>query len=178
MDPIIKRPVDLRAAEPLKSSDLLIVSQYIQGTHKIRKTTVGAIKDIVVASFPNDPTGNGGGGGGGGGLIVDETTVNIRVENQFIQWQFQGGPWYNLISLANLRSSLVPQISFFEGDGEQLEFGPLPGLSSVNPNKCAVVIGGVVQKPTVSYTLSLENGGKIIFDEAPPEGIDITVQPY
>jgi hypothetical protein len=179
MDPIIKRPVDLRPADPLKSSDLLIVSQYIQGTHKIRKTTVGAIKDIVVAGFPNDPTGGGGGGGGGGGqIIVDETTVNIRVENEFIQWQFEGGEWYNLISLATLRSSLVPQISFFEGDGEQLEFGPVPGLSSVNPNKCLVIIGGVSQQPTVSYTLSLSSGGKVIFDEAPPDGIYISVQPY
>jgi hypothetical protein len=38
MDPIIKRIPDLRPAEPLRSSDLLIVSQYIQGVNRVRKT--------------------------------------------------------------------------------------------------------------------------------------------
>jgi len=176
MDPEIRRIPDLRPADPLKSSDLLIVSQYIRGAHKLRKTTVGAIKNVVIAGFPNDPT--AGGGGGGGQEPLAEDSVRIRIENDFIQWQIQDGPWYNLISLASLRSSLIPQVSFFEGDGEQLEFGPIAGLNSDDPNRCAVVIGGVVQQPTVSYTLSLNNGGKIIFSEAPPDNINISVQPY
>jgi hypothetical protein len=171
MDPIIKRIADLRPAEPLKTSDLLIVSQYIQGTSKVRRTTVGAIRDIVAAGIKGAPS-------GGGGSTVDPDKVKIRIDNGIIQWQPQDGPWYNLISLANLRSALVPQISFFDGDGVKLEFGPVPGLSSIDPNKCLVVVGGVVQQPTYSYTLNLSDGGKVIFDEAPPKNVKISVQPY
>lgn len=173
MDPIIKRIPDLRPADPLKSSDLLIVSQYVQGANKVRRTTVGAIKKAIIADFPNDPTG----GGGGTNLVVDENTVSVRINNEFIQWSFQDGPWYNLITLNELRSAAVPQISFFQGDKVQLEFGPVPGLNSDNPSKCLVVVGGVVQQPTVSYTLSLAEGGKLIFDEAPPF-VAISIQPY
>jgi hypothetical protein len=173
MDPIIKRIADLRPAEPLKTSDLLIVSQYIQGTSKVRRTTVGAIRDIVAAGIKGTSS-----GGGGSGSVVDPDNVKIRVENGIIQWQPEDGPWYNLISLATLRSALVPQISFFDGDGVKLEFGPVPGLSSADPNKCLVVVGGVVQQPTYSYTLDLNGGGKIIFSEAPPKTVKISVQPY
>lgn len=178
MDPITKRIPDLRPAEPLKSSDLLIVSQYIQGSNKVRRTTVGAVRDIIVSGFPNDPFGNGGGGGGGGGIVVDENTVQVQINNEFIQWRFQGGQWYNIIETADLLDALVPEMSFFSGNGAQKEFGPIPGLISNNPNRCLVVVGGVTQRPTISYTVSLDNGGKIIFDEAPPEDIEITVQPY
>ena len=173
MDPLIKRIPDLRTADPLRSSDLLIVSQYVQGANKVRKTTVGAIKEAIIASFPNDPTG----GGGGVDLVVDENTVKVQINNEFIQWSFQDGPWYNLITLNELRSAAVPQVSFFQGNKVLLEFGPVPGLSSDNPSKCLVVVGGVVQQPTVSYRLSLENGGKLIFDEAPPF-VAISIQPY
>jgi hypothetical protein len=176
MDPVIKRIPDLRAADPLKSSDLLIVSQYVQGASKARKVSVGALKEAIIAGFPTDPTG-GGSGGGGGTIVVDENTVHVRINNEFIQWSFEGGSWYNLITLAELRSAAVPQISFFQGDKVQLEFSPVPGLSSDNPNKCLVVVGGVVQQPTVSYRLSLEGGGKLIFDEAPPF-VAISIQPY
>ena len=173
MDPIIKRIPDLRAAEPLKSSDLLVVSQYIQGINKVRKLSIASLKEAIIASFPQDPTG----GGGGGTIEVDENTVGVRINNEFIQWRFEDGSWYNLITLNELRSAAVPQVSFFQGDKVRLEFGPVPGLSSDNPSKCLVVVGGVVQQPTVSYTLSLENGGKLIFDEAPPF-VAISIQPY
>lgn len=176
MDPLIKRIPDLRPADPLKSSDLLIVSQYVQGASKVRKVSVGALKEAIIASFPEDPTGDGG-GGGGGTIVVDENTVNVRINNEFIQWSFEDGPWYNLITLNELRSAAVPQVSFFTGDKVKLEFGPVPGLSSDNPSKCLVVVGGVVQQPTVSYTLSLADGGKLIFDEAPPI-VAISIQPY
>jgi hypothetical protein len=176
MDPLIKRIPDLRSADPLKSSDLLIVSQYVEGASKVRKVTVGALKEAIIASFPEDPTG-GGGGGGGGTIVVDENTVQVQINNEFIQWQFEGGAWYNLITLNELKSAAVPQVSFFQGNKELLEFGPVLGLSSDNPSKCLVVVGGVVQQPTVSYTLSLENGGKLIFDEAPPN-VAISIQPY
>lgn len=176
MDPTIKRIPDLRPADPLKNSDLLIVSQYVQGVNKVRKTTVGSIKEAIIAGFPVDPTG-GGGGGSGGNLVVDENTVGVRINNEFIQWSFQGGAWYNIITLAELRSAAVPQVSFFTGDKVQKEFSPVPGLTSTNPNKCLVVVGGVVQQPTVSYSVSLENGGKLIFDEAPPS-VAISIQPY
>lgn len=176
MDPLIKRIPDLRPADPLKSSDLLIVSQYVQGASKVRKVTVGALKEAIIASFPEDPTG-GGGGGGSGTIVVDENTVKVRINNEFIQWQFEDGAWYNLITLNELRSAAVPQVSFFQGNKVQLEFGPVPGLSSDNPSKCLVVVGGVVQQPTVSYTLSLESGGKLIFYEAPPF-VAISIQPY
>lgn len=177
MDPIIKRIPDLRAADPLKSSDLFIVSQYVQGANKVRKVSVGAIKEAIIAGFPNDPTG-GGGGGGGGTIEVDENTVHVRINNEFIQWNFQDGPWYNLIKTTDLVDASVPEISFFAGDGEQLEFGPVTGLTSSNPNRCTVVVGGVVQRPTISYTISTDSGGKVIFDEAPPPDLDISVQPY
>lgn len=177
MDPIIKRIPDLRPADPLKSSDLLIISQYVQGASKVRKVSVGALKEAIIASFPEDPTGGGGGGGGGGTIVVDENTVHVRINNEFIQWQFEDGAWYNLITLNELKSAAVPQVSFFQGDKAQLEFGPVPGLSSDNPSKCLVVVGGIVQQPTVSYTLSLEDGGKLIFDEAPPD-VAISIQPY
>jgi len=170
MDPIIKRIADLRPAEPLKTSDLLIVSQYIQGSSKVRRTTVGAIRDIVAAGAPS--------GGSGGGSAVDPDKIKIRVDNEIIQWQPEDGSWYNLISLTDLRSALVPQITFFDGNGTLLEFGPVPGLSSADPNKCLVVVGGVVQQPTYSYRLDLSGGGKVIFDQAPPNNLKISVQPY
>jgi hypothetical protein len=177
MDPVIKRIPDLRAAEPLKSSDLFVVSQYIQGANKVRKVSLAKLKESIIAGFPQDPTGGGGGGGGGGNIVIDENTVAVRINNQFIQWSFEDGPWYNLITLNELRSAAVPQVNFFTGDNAQLEFGPVPGLISDNPNKCLVVVGGVVQQPIVSYTLSLEDGGKLLFSEAPP-AVSISIQPY
>ena len=178
MDPLIKRIPDLKAAEPLISSDLLIVSQYRQGINKVRKTTVGAIRDIIVSGFPNDPFAGGGGGSGGGGIVVDENTAEIQINGEYLQWRFQEGSWYNLIKTAELVDAGIPEISFFTGDGVQKEFGPVPGLVNNNPNRCQVVVGGVTQRATVSYTISTENGGKIIFDEAPPNSLDISVQPY
>lgn len=178
MDQIIKRIPDLRPAAPLKSSDMLIVSQYVQGTNKVRRTTVGAVKDVIISGFPNDPFSGGSGGGSGGNLVIDENTVRVRINNEFIQWSFQDGSWYNLIKLSDLKTAAVPEMSFFTGNGVQKEFGPVAGLTNSNPNKCLVVIGGVTQRPTISYTLSTDNGGKIIFDEAPPKDLEITVQPY
>ena len=172
MDPVIKRIPDLRTSEPLKSGDFLIVSQYTQGTNKIRKTTVGALKAAILAGY------NGGGANSGGSeLVVDEHTVEIRINNEFIQWRFQEGTWYNLISLTEIREEIVPPMSMFDGDDETLHFYPVEGLTSLNPRRYQVVVGGVVQQPSVSYTLSTDNGGTLIFDQAPPS-VPISIQPY
>jgi hypothetical protein len=113
-----------------------------------------------------------------GSLTIDENSVDVRINDDNIQWQFDGGLWYNLITLTEIRQAAVPEISFFDGDGHTLEFGPVAGLASNNPNKCLVVVGGVTQHPTVSYTLSTANGGKLIFSEAPPNNVKISIQPY
>jgi hypothetical protein len=108
---------------------------------------------------------------------INENSVDVQINNDNIQWQFNGGSWYNLISLKDIRDAAVPEMSFFTGNGTTKVFGPVPGLTSINPNRSLVVVGGVTQQPTVSYTLSLDNGGKLIFDEAPPT-VPITIQPY
>lgn len=112
-----------------------------------------------------------------GGQTIDENSIDIRINSGIIQWQFNGGSWYNLISLQELKDAAIPEATVFSGNGTTKEFFPVAGLASVNPKRCLVVVGGVTQQPVVSYTLSLDNGGKLIFDEAPPS-VPITVQPY
>lgn len=115
--------------------------------------------------------------GDGNSFTVDEDTVNIRINNGYFQWQFQGGSWYNLITVTDFKTAVIPQMSFFVGNNTRTVFGPVADLTSNNPNKCMVVVGGVVQQPTVSYSIDMTDGGKLIFTEAPPV-VPITIQPY
>jgi hypothetical protein len=115
--------------------------------------------------------------GDGNSFTVDADTIHIRINNGYFQWQYNSGTWYNLISVTDFKATVIPQISFFTGNDTSKVFGPVPGLSSNDPNKCLVVVGGVVQQPTVSYTLSMLDGGKLVFDQAPPI-VPISIQPY
>jgi hypothetical protein len=153
----VKRIPQLPAATTLGDADLFLVHQ----NNASKKVTFSTFKTLLGSA-----TGP-----------LDENSVDIRINNDNIQWQFNGGPWYNLITLTEIKQAAVPEISFFNGDGHTLEFGPIPGLVSDNPNRCQVVVGGVVQQPTFSYTLSLADGGKLIFPEAPPT-VKISIQPF
>jgi hypothetical protein len=69
-------------------------------------------------------------------------------------------------------------ISAFEGDGEELSFSPVANVASTNADKYIVTVGGLVQPPNIAYTISAANNGTIIFDEAPAEGVSISVMSF
>lgn len=65
-------------------------------------------------------------------------------------------------------ATYTSQTTYFQSDGVETHFSPVTGLTSIDTMLCLVVVGGVVQEATTSYTLSLDDGGTLIFDEAPP----------
>jgi hypothetical protein len=67
---------------------------------------------------------------------------------------------------------------YFAADGVKKNFNPVPGITSTDATKCLVVIGGVTQQANVSYTVSLDAGGTLIFHEAPPLGNSISIQSF
>jgi hypothetical protein len=105
--------------------------------------------------------------------------IELRKANGYIQWKYVGDTtWINLIALTDLQGppgSGGATQSKFTGDGVTKIFNGISGINSLNSLKYSVSVGGVVQEPSVSFTVSLDNGGSLIFDEAPPDGLPITI---
>ena len=156
----LKRISDLKPAVELAGADLLIVSQ----NNAIRKTTV----DLIAQKISSQ--------------VKDSSKIVFRIDSGYIQWQYVGDRlWNNLVSLAELQG---PPGSFsnittrFAGDGVRKVFAPVAGIITTEARKCTVAVGGVVQTAGISYTVSPVNNGILTFDEAPPNGVDVTIQPY
>ncbi len=68
---------------------------------------------------------------------------------------------------------------YFVGDGIKKTFNPVSSLVSTDATKCLVVVGGVPQLANISYDLTMDAGGTLRFiDEAPPEGLSISIQSF
>jgi len=156
--PSIKSISELKSANPLNNADLFVVEQRVGG---MRKVTYGILRQGL--------TGEGGSG----------RQISLRKSNGYIQWQAAGDPtWTDLVSLEELQGppgsgSLSQQV--FTGDGVKKIFNGISGIISADALKCVVTVGGATQQPNTSYTVSTEDGGSVIFDEAPPNNLAITV---
>jgi len=147
----------------LADYDIMI---FQQGT-TTRRGTVGLLKQTI------------------GQDIVQGRDIQLRVSDGYIQWKYAGtSTWQNLVALEDLKgakgdtgSAQISEPAFFTGDGTRKVFSPVPGLTSTNAYKCEVAVGGIVQQAVVSYTVSLADGGSLIFDEAPPANIAVSIQP-
>ena len=106
--------------------------------------------------------------------------VEFRKSGGYIQWKYVGTPtWINLVSLEDITGpsgglSSRPT-TYFTGNGSRLVFSPVPGLINTDATKCIVVVGGITQLANSSYTVNLDSGGSLVFDEAPP-ALSISVQ--
>jgi hypothetical protein len=156
----------LPPATSLADYDIMIVQQ---GT-TTRRGTVGLLKQTIMQE------------------VTQGRDVQLRVDGGYIQWKYAGTTsWQNLISLDDLKGSPgepgtpgstgLSTPSFFAGDGSRTVFSPVPGLRTTNASRCMVSVGGVVQQADESYTVSLDSGGSLIFAEAPPENLPVSIQP-
>ena len=157
-----KRVSQLDPAKPLSAADLFIVEQDNNGKVGTRKASF----ELLGRSLSH--------------VLGASRDLEMRVDSDYLQYRYVGdSTWTNLIAVSELgggtASPGVP--SFFTGTGSQKTFSPVPGLSSTDASKCIVTVGGVTQQHTVSYTVSLANGGSLIFDEAPPIDLPISIQP-
>lgn len=155
----IKTVDDLKPAAPIAGADLWIVSQ----SKAIRKATVDQLTQRIASQ------------------VQQKGRIQLRVDSGYIQWQYIGDKyWQNLISLEDLQGagSTTRTSTSFVGDGAKKVFYPVVGITSTEAHKCTVVVGGLTQTPIKSFTVSPLNNGSLIFDEAPPDGIDITIDSY
>lgn len=153
-----KKISQLLAAIALHDEDLFVIKQSV-GT---RSTTLLALREYIGALD--------------GGVSKD---IELRKSDGYIQWKYVGDTvWNNLVALSDLQGpggsgSLSQQV--FAGDGVKKIFNGISGIISSDALKCIVTVGGATQQPNVSYTVSTEEGGSVIFDEAPPDNLTITV---
>ena len=156
----IKRISDLKPAEQLAGADLLIVSQ----NNAIRRATIDLLAQKIAAQ------------------VKDSGKIVFRIDSGYIQWQYVGDRlWNNLVSLAELQGPAGSSANIttkYAGDGVRKVFSPVPGVITTEARKCTVAVGGVVQTAATSYTVSPVNNGTLTFDEAPPNGVDVTIQPF
>ena len=83
------------------------------------------------------------------------------------------------ISMLSL-SGIEPLVSTYTGTGAQTAFvvGVSGGFTNTTAASYLVIIGGLVQRPGIDYTLSSASGGTINFTAAPPSGASIVVFAY
>lgn len=105
--------------------------------------------------------------------------IELRKYGGYIQWKYAGDlDWINLVSLQDLQGPPGEGAAaqwVFEGDGAKKIYNGISGIISLNAVKYNVSVGGLVQQPYSSYTVSLEAGGSLIFDEAPPARLPISI---
>lgn len=82
----------------------------------------------------------------------------------------------NMLSL----SGIEPLVSTHTGNGSQTAFviGVAGGYTNNTAASYLVIIGGLVQRPGIDYTVSSAGGGTINFTAAPPSGASIVVFAY
>ena len=152
-----KKISQLPLADSLHDTDLFVVKQ----SSVTKATTLLALSEYI----------------GTGGTSARD--IELRKNGEYIQWKYVGDiAWNNLVALADLQgpagSGSLSQVSF-AADGIKNIFNGISGISSTDPLKYIVTVGGVTQQPGISYTVSTENGGSLIFDEIPPANLAITV---
>ena len=83
------------------------------------------------------------------------------------------------ISMLSL-SGIEPLVSTYTGTGAQTAFvvGVSGGFTNTTAASYLVIIGGLVQRPGIDYTVSSASGGTINFTAAPPSGASIVVFAY
>lgn len=159
-----KRVPQLKAASAVYDNDLILIDQ----ENVTKKATFKLFKDYI-------------GTGAGGGTGTDGREVEIRNSGTYIQWRYVGvDSWTDLVSLADITgspgASYSSETSYFTGDGIRKSFSPVPGIINTDATKCLVVISGVTQLANSSYTVNLDNEGTLLFDEAPPPDLGISVE--
>lgn len=152
-----KRIPQLQPAVSVSGNDVIVLQQ-ASGT---KRTVVDALKDYISAD------------------LAQARDIQLRKNNGYLQWRYAGDiSWINLVSLEELQgppgSGSLSQM-VFTADGVKKIFNGISGIISSDALKCIVTVGGATQQPNVSYTVSTENGGSVIFDEAPPNNLAITV---
>jgi hypothetical protein len=83
------------------------------------------------------------------------------------------------VSMLSL-SGIEPLVSTYTGTGTQsaFEVGVAGGYTNNTAASYLVIIGGLVQRPGIDYTVSSAGGGTITFTAAPPSGASIVVFAY
>ena len=83
------------------------------------------------------------------------------------------------VSMLSL-SGIEPLVSTHTGTGSQTAFviGVSGGFTNTTAASYLVIIGGLVQRPGIDYTVSSASGGTINFTAAPPSGASIVVFAY
>ena len=83
------------------------------------------------------------------------------------------------VSMLSL-SGIEPLVSTYTGTGAQTAFvvGVSGGFTNTTAASYLVIIGGLVQRPGIDYTVSSASGGTINFTAAPPSGASIVVFAY
>jgi hypothetical protein len=153
----VKKIPQLNLASYVASPDLFVINQ--NGITK--RATFALLKDTITRDFEH------------------ARDIQLRKTDQYIQWRYVGDlMWTNLVPLSELQGP--PGLgsttqTVFTADGVKKIFNGISGISSNNALKCIVTVGGATQEPGISYTVSTENNGSVIFDEAPPANLAITV---
>jgi hypothetical protein len=156
----LKKISDLKSAVQLAGADLLVVSQ----NNAIRKATIDLLAEKVASQ------------------VQDGKRIVFRLDSGYIQWQYAGAKtWTNLVALVDLQgppgTSANSTVQFM-GDGVRKIFSPVAGIINNEAKRCMVAVGGVVQTAIKSFTVNPVNNGTLEFDEAPPNGVDVTIQSY
>ena len=152
-----KKIAQLLSAVSVSDADLLMITQ----SDVAKKATFGLLKEYISSDFthPRD--------------------IQLRKSDGYVQWRYVGdGYWTNLINLADLQgppgTGGVTQVTII-ADGVKKIYSGISGMYSTHALNYNVTVGGVTQQPVVSFTVSLNDGGSLIFDEAPPSGLPIDI---
>ena len=156
----LKKIPQLVPATSVSDSDLVLLTQ----SNVTKKATFGLLKKYMADEF------------------VHARDIQIRKYNGYIQWRYAGdSAWTNLVALQDLQGPQGPPgagssvQSTFTGDGVTKIFNGISSIFYTNALKYNVSVGGVVQEPFVAYNISLADGGSLIFEEAPPLDIPISI---
>lgn len=153
----VKKIPQLNTATSMFSSDLFVINQ----SNITKKATFALLKQAITEDFNH------------------ARDIQLRKNNEYIQWRYVGDiSWINLVPLSDLQGppglgSISQRV--FVGDGTNKIFNGISGILSSDALKCIVTVGGVTQQAYASYSVSTESGGSVIFSEAPPANLPVTV---
>jgi len=152
-----KKIPQLNLAGAVYGTDQVVINQ--RGATK--RATIDLLREAITSDFAH------------------ARDIEIRKSDGYIQWKYvDSTSWTNLVPLLELQgppgSGSLSQ-TVFTADGVKKIFNGISGIISSDALKCNVTVGGLTQTPNVSFTVSTENGGSVIFDEAPPASLKISV---
>jgi hypothetical protein len=158
----IKKIHQLKPASAVYDEDLLPISQ----NELTKKLAFHLLKEAILES------------------VTTGHSIEMRAHDGYLQWKYANDTvWANLIALSDITggggggAATLSVPSFFKGDGLKKKFFPVPGLTSTDAKRCIVTVGGIVQEAESSFFVNLADGGSLIFDEAPPLNLTISIQP-